>query len=104
MTDDTILRQEVAALLFHDLNVDASSAHEDLIENGLLDSLKIVELLVRLEQRYALRIPLEELDIDSFRSIAAIARLISQLCASAGALDTAAAALPAPAVSLRAAD
>jgi acyl carrier protein len=94
MTDDSILQKEVASLLFQNLNVEVSSVHDDLIESGLLDSLKIVELLVELENRFLLRIPFEDLEIESFRSVASIARLISHLCASAEIVDA-----PAPAAS-----
>jgi D-alanine--poly(phosphoribitol) ligase subunit 2 len=79
MTDDLILQNEVALLLFENLHVEAPSVHDDLIEDGLLDSLKIVELLVELESRFVLRIPFEDLEIDSFRSVANIARLIAHL-------------------------
>src|SRR5439155_11810595 len=67
MTDDTILQKEIALLLFQNLNVEVSSVHDDLIENGLLDSLKIVELLMELENHFVLKIPFEGLEIDSFR-------------------------------------
>ena len=82
MTDDTLLQKEITSLLFQNLNVEVPSAHDDLIESGLLDSLKIVELLVELENRFVLKIPFEELEIDSFRSVESIARLIAHLCLS----------------------
>lgn len=99
MTDDTSLQNEVASLLLRNLNVEVSTIHEDLIGTGLLDSLTIVELLMQLEQRYAVRIPLEDLDIDVFRSVASIARLVAHLCAPAALVDTAATAArdPSPA-------
>lgn len=82
MTDDTALQKEIASLLFHNLNVEISSVHDDLIESGLLDSLRIVELVMHLESRFLLRIPFEVLEIESFRSVACIARLMAALCAS----------------------
>lgn len=89
MTDDTVLQKDIASLLFHNLNVEVSSVHDDLIEDGLLDSLKIVELLMELENRFLLTIPLEDLEVDIFRSVASIARLIAHLSASAGMVNTA---------------
>lgn len=97
MTDDTALQTEIASLLFHNLNVEVSSVHDDLIENGLLDSLKIVELLMELESRFVLKIPFEDLELESFRSVASIARLIANLCASIEMVST-----PAPAALSRA--
>jgi D-alanine--poly(phosphoribitol) ligase subunit 2 len=97
MTDDTALQTDVAFLLVHNLNVDVSSVHDDLIESGLLDSLKIVELLVELESRFVVKIPFEDLELDSFRSVASIARLVATLCTSIEMMNT-----PAPAASSRA--
>jgi acyl carrier protein len=82
MTDETVLQEEIASLLLLHLNVEVPSVDDDLIESGLLDSLKIVELLMQLEGRFMLRIPFEDLDIESFRSVANIARLVGSLCAS----------------------
>jgi acyl carrier protein len=47
-----------------------------LLETGRLDSVGLVELLVRLEQRFGVRVELENLEIEQFRSVAAIATFI----------------------------
>jgi acyl carrier protein len=79
MADGTTLQNEIGSILFQSLHVEISSVQEDLIETGLLDSLKIVELLVELEQRFAIRIPLHDLEIDSFRSLAAITNFVLKI-------------------------
>jgi acyl carrier protein len=84
--------------------VEVSSVHEDLIETGLMDSLKIVELLMELENRFLLKIPLEDLEVEIFRSVASIARLMAHLCASTGMVNTAAAAAASGAMRLPVAD
>jgi acyl carrier protein len=104
MTDEKTLQKEIASLLFHNLSVEVSSVHDDLIASGLLDSLKIVELLVELEIHYALTIPLEALEIRIFRSVASIARLIAHLCPSTGLVDAAASAASSQAMGLPVAD
>ena len=45
-------------------------------------SLKIVELLVELEARFLVTIPFEGLELESFRSVASIARLMATLLTS----------------------
>jgi len=77
IVDNLTLQNEIASLLFENLNVEVPSVHEDLLETGLLDSLKIVELLVELEQRFGMRIPLKELEIDNFRSVIKIAHFVA---------------------------
>lgn len=84
MNYSATLQDEIAALLLNQLNVEAPSFHEDLIETGLLDSLKIVELLVELEQHFGMKIPLKDLEIDHFRSIASIANFVASHNGHAG--------------------
>ena len=47
-----------------------------MLASGVLDSLTLVQLLLDLEQRFGVTIPLEELEIDDFRSVNSIARLV----------------------------
>jgi acyl carrier protein len=73
----------VQRLFVETLNVEVPSPDTDLIEGGLLDSLALVELLFALEREFAVTIPLENLDIDSFRSIRSIAELLETTKAGA---------------------
>lgn len=65
------------------LGMDAPDADTDLIETGALDSFALVELLVQVEDRFGVQVPLEDLDIDAFRSAGSIAQLLVQLGVSA---------------------
>jgi acyl carrier protein len=66
----------VQRLFVETLNVEVPSPNTDLIEGGLLDSLALVELLFALEREFAVTIALENLDIDTFRSIRTIAEFV----------------------------
>ncbi len=59
------------------LTVEVPASDTDLIETGLLDSLALVELLFALEREFDVAIPLEELEIESFRTAESIAEYIS---------------------------
>jgi D-alanine--poly(phosphoribitol) ligase subunit 2 len=58
------------------LNMVIPSPDTDLIETGRLDSLALVELLFELEQQFKVDIALEDLDIETFRSVRRIAEFI----------------------------
>jgi methoxymalonate biosynthesis acyl carrier protein len=60
------------------LHIEVPSLDTDLMETGALDSLTLVELLLCLEQGLGIKIALEDLDLDNFRSIARIAEFIGQ--------------------------
>ncbi|HEX9704682.1 MAG TPA: acyl carrier protein [Gemmatimonadales bacterium] len=57
----------------------------DLLDTGLIDSLTLVDLLLEVEQRFGVSLPLEELDIEDFRSVARIADLIARRKSSTAA-------------------
>jgi acyl carrier protein len=55
------------------LNVEIPSPDTDLIDKGILDSLKFVDLLLHLEHEFNRKISLDNLEIDNFRSVRKIA-------------------------------
>jgi acyl carrier protein len=77
MKRDRHIQNEIDVLL-RNLHIEASSHHQDLIESGLLDSLKLVELLVELEQRFEMKIPIDDLELDNFRSIDRISIFVAR--------------------------
>jgi len=74
--DDAARWQELAQLFAKELNVEVPSIETDLVETGILDSLTFLELLVHLEKRFCIKISMEDLDIESFRSIVKIAAFV----------------------------
>jgi acyl carrier protein len=69
----------IQRLFIEALNAEAPSVDADLIESGLLDSLALVELLFALEREFGVAIALEELDIDTFRSVRRIGAFVDGL-------------------------
>jgi acyl carrier protein len=67
-------------LLIRDvLSVDPASNDTDLITTGLLDSLALVAMIAELENEFALELPLDDLDVECFRSVGRIARFLAEL-------------------------
>jgi acyl carrier protein len=50
----------------------------DIIETGMLDSLALVTLLFEIEQEFGVEIPLESLEIEDFRCVADIGRMLTK--------------------------
>ena len=69
-----------AQLIFEDaLNVQAPDPEVDLIDSGLIDSLALVTLIFEIEQEFGVRVPLETLDVEDFRTISNIVRMVHAL-------------------------
>jgi acyl carrier protein len=75
MTADRITQRVVA--FFHEtLAQDITGTSVDLIRAGVLDSLAFVELVLFLEQEFAVSVPLDEFELDNFRTVKIIAAFI----------------------------
>ena len=70
------LLPKLTALLRDKLELDVPFPETDLLEEGLIDSLKLVELLVQLEQDFGLTISVENLDVEDVRSLTRIAEFV----------------------------
>src|ERR1700758_2031417 len=76
MMPDNRLAGEIHEILSEKLFVEVDSPEADLLQAGILDSLALIQLLVHLEERFGVKIPLDELEIEDLRSISSIARLV----------------------------
>ena len=64
--------------IFRDeFSIDIPDDDTHLFEEGLLDSLIFVELLVRLESEFGISVSLEDLEIEDFRSLSTIAAYVT---------------------------
>ena len=75
----TRLVDEVGRVISETLLVEVASTEEDMLATGALDSLTLIQLLTTLEERFGIRIALDQLQIEDVRSIMSIARLIETL-------------------------
>jgi betaine-aldehyde dehydrogenase len=58
------------------LHVDPPALDADLFENGVIDSLAFVELLMKLEQEFGVSVAVDDLELDNFRTIERIAAFV----------------------------
>ena len=78
MTQPSDLEERIRTILYDRLQIEAPPADQDLIEAGILDSLSFVDLLVAIEEEFSIRIVLDSVDLNNFRSVAMIANYIAQ--------------------------
>lgn len=69
--------ERVVALIETTLQVDVPGPGVDLIDAGLIDSLALVSLITEIEDEFAVALPLDEFDIERFRSAAQIAAYVA---------------------------
>lgn len=74
---DTIMR--VTRLIQDTMQIEVGDIDSDLIESGLIDSLALVDMIFRLEQEFSVSIRLDEISIDSFRTVRGIGQLLVAL-------------------------
>jgi D-alanine--poly(phosphoribitol) ligase subunit 2 len=69
---------QLTDLVRDQLGVDVPSSDTDLVAAGLLDSLALVTLIVGIEDTFGCRLPLDDFDIDRFRSVDAMAAFLAE--------------------------
>jgi acyl carrier protein len=77
MAGDPGVSDRVQRLFLETLNIQVPSEEADLIESGLIDSLALVELLFAIEQEFSVSLPLDDLEIENFRSVSRISEVIA---------------------------
>jgi D-alanine--poly(phosphoribitol) ligase subunit 2 len=93
LTDVNAVIERISTVFAESFHIEVPSPDTDLLESGILDSFQFVELLVQLEQRFGLRIKIDDIDLDDLRTLSRIARLVA---ANGGAVDSSAARLASP--------
>jgi acyl carrier protein len=77
MTDLDVLSKSLTVLFAEKLNVEVPSVDSDLLQTGILDSMSLVELFLILEREYGVKISMEDLEIENFKTISKIARFVA---------------------------
>jgi len=78
MQNGKALTGRIAQVFADRLNTEVPAPDTDLFETGILDSLRFVELLAALEETFGIRIAVEDLEIDDFRSLAQIGNFLAE--------------------------
>jgi acyl carrier protein len=72
----TSLQDRIGNIFVQHLHIELPLPDRDLIESGTIDSLTFVDLIANLEQEFSIHIPLDDVDLDHFRSIVQIGQYI----------------------------
>lgn len=76
MTENAII-ERLGSVFAESFHIEVPAADTDLLETGILDSFQMVQLLAELEERFELRIKLEDIDLDDLRTLSRIARVVA---------------------------
>jgi acyl carrier protein len=80
--------ERVYRLFIEKLDIRVPSEDTDVIEEGLLDSLALVELLFEIEREFGMALPLDDLEVDNFRTARRIGEFIQSATAIASVTPT----------------
>ena len=76
MQDPASVDARIGVIFNEKLNIDRPANDVDLLQTGVLDSLMFLSLLFELEKSFGVRIELEKLDFESFKSVDRIVQLV----------------------------
>jgi acyl carrier protein len=70
--------QDQLLVWFSQMHFDVPSAETDLFDSGIIDSQRLVELLLHIEEKFDIKFDVGDFEIESFRCIQKIAALVLQ--------------------------
>lgn len=76
MLDQSLIIRQLHALCLREFSTEIASPHDDLFATGVLDSMALVQLILKLEEGFGFMLRMEELEPESFRSLTSIAQLV----------------------------
>jgi len=78
MTAVTPLQSRLLKFFLERAHIEIPSVETDLFETGAIDSLAFVELLLFVEQEFGITVSLDEVELDTFRSVEKIADFLAK--------------------------
>jgi acyl carrier protein len=76
-TNGQVLDDRITGLVRDVLQIEVASRDDDLLADGMLDSLGIVTLIAELEGALGYELMLDEFDIEDFRTVGSIAAFVT---------------------------
>ena len=76
MAAENVVHDTVVTIFRNKLEFEVPGVETDLLETGMMDSLKLVELVFHLEQEFGITISMGTLELDQFRTIANIVQFV----------------------------
>jgi acyl carrier protein len=77
MNEYAEIKEKLADIFLQHLNIEVPASDTDLLAAGIMDSLALVELLLRLEQTFGAGVSIDDLELDNFRSLDSIAGFVA---------------------------
>lgn len=72
------IEERLVIYIRDELQVDIKDRNQDLVKEGAIDSFNMIQLLQFIEDSFKVSIDIEELDLDSFKSVKSIAEKINE--------------------------
>lgn len=72
------IEERLVIYIRDELQVDIKDRNQDLVKEGAIDSFNMIQLIQFIEDSFKVSIDIEELDLDSFKSIKSIAEKINE--------------------------
>jgi D-alanine--poly(phosphoribitol) ligase subunit 2 len=73
------VNDQLVELVRDRLGVEVPAPDTDLVAAGLIDSLALVTLIVGIEDTFGCQLPLDDFDIDRFRSVDAMSAFLAEV-------------------------
>lgn len=85
MSATAVPTERIVALIRDVLQIEVPAPDTDLIDEGLIDSLALISLITEIEHDFGMVLPLDDFDVERFRSAEQIAAFVAANAPGGGA-------------------
>jgi D-alanine--poly(phosphoribitol) ligase subunit 2 len=78
MSAEPTMVDRVRILIRDVLSFEVPTDNTDLIDSGVIDSLALVTMIAEIEEEFQVELPLDDFDVEQFRSVQRIAEFLSK--------------------------
>jgi acyl carrier protein len=69
-------KEEISAFLLSSIGISKLDDNEDIFETGLVNSLFAIEMMVFLETTFSIKVVMDDLDMNNFKSVAQLSEFV----------------------------
>ncbi len=71
-----VVRENIRAYILQNVTLDELDNDLEIFNEGLVSSLFAIELMTFIEKHFAIKITMEDLDLDNFKSVSSITQFV----------------------------
>ena len=72
------IKEKIVRFISDELGGEVEDVNQDLLKSAIIDSFNMIQLILFLEESFEVSVDIEELNLETFKSVQSIAEMVSK--------------------------